>query len=100
MAKGPRQKSADQATVKKITIYARVVAKPINFPDDIEMLYHGLDENGRLTGKDYLGVHFTWEDVQRRFWIDANYAQECEGYFRNGDSALLGNKEVIIDVDE
>ena len=29
----------------KTVILARVVAKPINFPDEIEVLYHYLDES-------------------------------------------------------
>lgn len=82
------------------TIFARVVAKPIAFPEDIEMLYHCLDEREFRTGKSYCGVHFTWDEVQHRFWIDADYAKECEGYFLRGDSAFLGNSEVIIEVDE
>jgi len=86
--------------MKKITIFARVVAKPISFPDDIEMLYHCLDERERLTGKSYGDVHFGWDEVQHRFLIDANYVKECEGYFGKGESAFLGNREVIIEVDE
>jgi hypothetical protein len=82
------------------TIFARVVAKPINFPNDIEMQYQCLDEREHLTGESYGEVHFTWDEVQRRFWVDANYATECEGYFRNRESAFLGNREVIITVDE
>jgi len=39
-------------------------------------------------------------EVQRRFRIDADYAKECEGYFGKGESAFLGNREVIIKVDD
>ena len=92
LPKGPRW--------MKVTVSARVVAKPVHFPDDIEMLYHCLDERGRLTGKSYGGVHFTWADVQRRFIIDADYAKECEGCFASGEAAFLGNREIIIEVDE
>jgi hypothetical protein len=84
----------------KTTIYARVVAKAISFPDDIEMHYMCLDEKDSLTGTVYGPVHFAWEDVKQRFWIDMNYAQLCEGYFREGDSAFLGNKHVTIEVPE
>ena len=82
------------------TIYARVAAKPISLPDDIEMIYSCLTEDQRLTGKVYRGVHFDWQDVQRRFSIPEEYAKECEGYFADGDSAFLGNMEVTIQVDE
>jgi hypothetical protein len=83
----------------KTTIFARVIAKPISFPSDIEMLYYCLDEHEALTGKTFFGVHFSWDEVQRRFWIDADYAKECEEFFRGGESAFLGNKEVIIEVE-
>jgi hypothetical protein len=86
--------------LKEITIFARVVAKPISFPDDIEMHYHRLNEHGSLTGESYSGVHFPWDDVQRRFLVDINYAKECEGFFSSGEAAFLGNREVIIKVDE
>jgi hypothetical protein len=86
--------------MKETTIFARVATKPISFPDDIEMLYHGLDERGTLTGKDHFGVHFTWEEVQRRFDIDAAFAKECEGYLLAGEPVFLGNFEVTIEVDD
>ncbi len=78
------------------TIYARVVAKAISFPDDIEVQYFCLDEKERLTGKSYGPLHFTWEDVKSRFWIDLPYAEQCEKYFRDGDAAFLGNKHLTI----
>lgn len=82
------------------TIFARVVAKPISFPEDIEMLYHCLDEREFLTGESYRGAHFGWDEVQRRFCIDADHAKECEGVLLRGDPAFLGNREVIIEADE
>ncbi len=86
--------------MKETTIFARVVAKPISFPNDIMMLYHCLDERECLTGKSYDGEHITWEEVQHRFRIDADFAKKCEGYFGKGESPSLGNRKVAIKVDD
>ena len=80
------------------TILARVVAKAINFPNDLEMSYICLDSQERQTGETYGGVHFTWDQVKARFWIDVQYAAECEDYFRNGDPVFIGIREVVIQV--
>ena len=86
--------------MKETTISARVVAKPISFPNDVEMLYHCLDEREWPAGKVIDSVHFTWEEVQRRFLIGADYAKECEGHFGKGESVFLGNRDVTIEVDD
>ena len=78
----------------KTVILARVVAKPINFPDDIEVLYHCLDESQTYTGKSYRGEHSTWDKVRRRFKIGGEAAKKCEWYFRKGEGAFLCNREV------
>lgn len=82
------------------TIYARVVAKAINFPDDIEVSYITLNEAGAPTGGVYGGAHYNWEDVKQRFFVDQESAQTYEGYFRDGQSAFLGNKRVTIQLDD
>ena len=38
-------------------ILACVVAKPISFPEDIEILYPCLDERQAFTGKSFSGAH-------------------------------------------
>lgn len=80
----------------EITIYARVAATAINFPDDIEMQYVCIDDQGNATGAVYSGVHLNWNEVIHRFWIDKDYADLCEQYFRDGHSAFLGNRHVTI----
>lgn len=85
--------------MKETTIFARVVAKPISFPNDIEMLYQCLDEREWPTGKLIDSVHFTWEEVQRRFLIGADYAKGCEEHFGKGESVFLGNRDVTVTVD-
>jgi hypothetical protein len=47
----------------KTLIYARVVAKPIHFPDEIEMIYHCLDKQDHPTGEVRQDGPFTWDDV-------------------------------------
>jgi len=100
MAEGARQENTGEESIKETTIFARVVAKPISFPNDIKMLYHCLDEQERPTGESRDGEHITWEEVQRRFLIDADFAKKCEGYFGKGESAFLGNRKVILEVDD
>jgi hypothetical protein len=80
------------------TIFARVEAKPIAFPDDIEMRYHCLDENGMLTGKVYDNVHWTWERIQSRFGLDADFADQCVEDFRKGESKFFGNQFMTVEV--
>jgi hypothetical protein len=79
----------------KTSIYARVAAKAINFPDDIELFYHCLDEQNQPTGEGYRGLHFTWDEVRLRYLIDAEYAKECEGIFRDGHAAFIGNRDLV-----
>jgi hypothetical protein len=100
VAEDSSEKASVKEDVMETTIFARVVAKSVAFPDDIEMFYHCLDDRERLTGKTYSGVHFSWDEAKRRFLIDKAYAEECEGYFRNNEAAFLGNREVIITIDE
>lgn len=94
------KKKTGEETMKEITIFAQVVAKPISFPNDIKMLYHCLDEREWRTGESIDGEHLTWEKVQRRFRIDADFAKECEGHFGKGESPILGNLNVTIEVDD
>ncbi len=78
----------------KTSIYARMGAEPINFPDIIQIHYQCLDEQDRRAGEDYKGLRFTWDQVQQQFFIDIEYARACEGYFRDGQTAFLGIKTV------
>jgi hypothetical protein len=78
------------------TIFVRVIAKAIVFPGDIEIQYQCLDDCGIYTGKSYRGLHLSWAEVQRHFWVDQELAKVCERYFRKGETAFLGNREVTI----
>ncbi|MGH9596060.1 MAG: hypothetical protein ACRD3K_04590 [Edaphobacter sp.] len=79
----------------KTSIYARVAAQPISFPDVIEMRYTCLDDEDRPTDEHYRGIFLTWLQVQQRFWMDAVYAKECEAYFANGETVFIGNRHLI-----
>lgn len=80
----------------KKTIQAKVVAKALSFPDQIEIDYYPVDEFGRWGGPGiYTKGPFTWEEVKLRFGLDETYAAECEGFFRRGTGAFIqGPKDV------
>jgi hypothetical protein len=71
-------------------IYARVVAKPVNFPKELDIRYETLD---RETGEDVavFGAQrcFSWEEVRRKFSVGETQALECEGQLRRGETALI-----------
>jgi hypothetical protein len=72
------------------------VAKAVSFPDRIEVQFQPVDELGQRIGTScYRGRLLTWEQVQNRFGIDAAYAEECEGYFREGQAAIIQRASVI-----
>jgi hypothetical protein len=79
-------------------IYARVVAKPVNFPSELELRYETLDkESGRPTavfGSPFGSPdHYSWEDLKRKFSIDDALASECEALLRNGRNALIARAQ-------
>jgi len=71
-------------------IYARVVAKPVDFPKELDIRYETLD---RDTGENVavFGAQrrFSWEEVRWKFSIDEALALECEGQLRRGETALI-----------
>jgi hypothetical protein len=71
-----------------------VVAKPIIFPDVVEIEYQCLDGQDRLTGDQYQGKRCTWEEARHRLWINAESAKECESHLLNGEVAFLGNRAI------
>ena len=81
----------------KNEIYARIVARPISFPESIAIDYYELDHQDLpidVRGPYIHPKHLTWEDVKHRFAIDIVYAKECEGYFAAGNTVFLGNRTV------
>jgi hypothetical protein len=75
-------------------IYARVVAKPVNFPAKLDIRYETVD---RKTGEDVavFGAQrsFSWEEVKLRFSVSDGQALECEGQLRQGENALIAQAQ-------
>ena len=74
----------------KKTIYAKVVAKALSFPDLIEIQFQPVHPDERPLGTTiYKDGPYSWETVKRKFWIDEPYAAECEKLFEQGFAALI-----------
>lgn len=79
-------------------IYARVVAIPVNFPEQLKIRYETLD---RETGEPIavfgspLGApdHFSWEEVKRKFSVGGVHASDCESQLRQNKSALIAQPQ-------
>jgi hypothetical protein len=76
------------------SVFVRVVAKPINFPETVEVLLHCLDDQEKPTGKGYKVLPASWEEVAQRYMVPVYYREEAEGYLRTGQAANLGNRWV------
>lgn len=79
-------------------IYARVVAKPVNFPSELELRYETLDrESGQQTaafGSPFGSPdHYSWDDLKRKFSINDALASECEALLRRGRNALIAQAQ-------
>jgi hypothetical protein len=75
-------------------IYARVVAKPVNFPAKLDIRYETVD---RMTGE-HVAVFgaqrsFSWEEVKLRFSVSEERTPECEGQLRQGENALIAQAQ-------
>lgn len=84
----------------KNEVFVRVVATPINFPDDLEMTYHVLDNEGEPTGESLGGMHFSWQHVKCEFMVPQTYVAECENYFSQGLAVFIGNRHLALKVDD
>lgn len=77
-----------------MVIYARVVAKPVNFPSELALRYEMLNVGsgapiavfGSPRGSPN---HCSWEDIRRRFSIGNALASECEVLLRQGKNAMI-----------
>ena len=75
-------------------IYARVVAKPVNFPSELELRYEMLNEGSgepiAVFGSPHGSPRYcSWEDIRRRFSIGNALASECEVLLRHGKNAMI-----------
>jgi hypothetical protein len=75
-------------------IYALVVAKPVNFPEELDIRHETLC---RECGEDVavFGAQrpFSWEEIKRRFSVGEARALECEGQLRQGETALIAQAQ-------
>lgn len=75
-------------------IYVRVVAKPVNFPEQLDIRYEILNKE---TGEDVavFGAQrrFSWEEVKRKFSVGEARALECEDQLRQGQNALIAQAQ-------
>jgi hypothetical protein len=84
------------------TFYSMAVLNPIDFPEDIEIQYHGLDpQTERPTGEVVVcSTHRSWEWI-RNYWPISNrsYLDECAGYLQQGVRANLARGEHSVEVE-
>jgi hypothetical protein len=75
-------------------IYARVVAKPVNFPEELDIRYETLDrETGENVAVFGSQRRFSWTEVKRKFSVSEARALECEGQLRQGEPALIAQAQ-------
>jgi hypothetical protein len=75
----------------KTFIYAWVVAKPVSFPEVVEVEYQCIDGQDHLIGENYQDKLCSWEEAQRQYLINSERAKECESHLLKGEVAFLGN---------
>jgi len=75
-------------------IYARVVAKPVNYPEKLDIRYETVD---RQTGEEVavFGAQrrFSWEEIKLKFPVSEERALECEAQLRQGENALIAHAQ-------
>jgi hypothetical protein len=84
------------------SIYARVFAVPVSFPEKLELRFEVVDEHSgeRLA---HLGgaALSSWPDVRRDFALEEGFAKRCEDQLANGITALIAEpRECIGEWDE
>jgi hypothetical protein len=75
-------------------IYARVIAKPVNFPEELDIRYETLHrETGQEVAVFGAQRRFSWEEIKHRFSLGEGRATECEGQLRQGEPALISQPQ-------
>lgn len=78
----------------KESIFARAIAQPILFPDEMEIRFIPVDHFGNPTEEYFYGFGpETWTQVKNHYSIDEEYAQECEKHFRAGRAAVIAKAQ-------
>ena len=70
----------------------RVVAKPLNFPEESDIRYETLDRETRRTWQS-LVRRFSWEEVKRKFSVGEARALEWESQLGEDESALIAQAQ-------
>jgi hypothetical protein len=74
----------------KDNIYAKVIAQPTSFPQEIQVRYIPVDHLDEPTEEYFYGFGpETWAQVKNRYSIDDDYAETCEGIFLAGRAATI-----------
>jgi hypothetical protein len=72
------------------SIYARVFAIPVSFPEKLRLSFEILDErSGELLAHLNLAFLSPWPDVQTEFVLDEAFAKRCEDQLANGVTTLI-----------
>jgi len=74
----------------EITIFARVVAKPVNYPDDIEMLYSTWIKKGFLPAKYIAACISLGARYNAIFWLMCIMRKRPRGIFVTGNRYFSG----------
>src|ERR1700719_468589 len=84
------------------TIYARVFATPVSFPEKLRLRFEILDEHsGEPLPHLWRASLSAWPVVQTEFALDGAFAKTCEDQLANGITTLIAEpRECIGEWDE
>jgi hypothetical protein len=78
----------------KDSIYAKAVAQPISFPEEIEVRFIPVNRFDQPTEEYFYGFGpETWAQVKNHYSIDEDYASICEGILRDGRAATIAKAQ-------
>ena len=97
----PRWDGSDTLRAMQKSMYARVSAIPVKFPEAIEIQYVGIDPDTNLeTGEAYKDDPRPWSEVRSRIVTTPDELQAVEETLKSGRVAHLGNWDAIVDLAE
>jgi hypothetical protein len=77
----------------RVRIYGAIVAKPIKFPDELEMRILPLHKDGGIS----LGVSYTMDEIRTWDWVRNRYplTQEGEERIKGGEAIEVFRGSVV-----